>query len=94
MTVIGCVASRRANYAVIPVGEALEVNGFWHKCEYINKTQNVRYTQGVLRARYRSLQQDLCRTVVFHARQGDENQRHNAPGHFRDAMYWQSGCNG
>lgn len=48
MTITGCVASRRANNAVIPIGETLEVNGFWHKCEYINATQNVRYTQGML----------------------------------------------
>lgn len=45
--IIGCIASARANYAVIPIGETLTVNNFWHKCEYVEDKQNVRYEEEV-----------------------------------------------
>lgn len=42
--VVACMASDRANKARLSVGQTLEVNGFWHKCEsYPNGS--VIYTQ-------------------------------------------------
>uniref|UniRef100_A0A914UNM7 Secreted protein n=1 Tax=Plectus sambesii TaxID=2011161 RepID=A0A914UNM7_9BILA len=43
--VIACIATQRANFAAIEIGKSLDVNGFWHKCEYFETNQSVRYTQ-------------------------------------------------
>lgn len=42
---VGCVASRRANFTVIPVGQTVNANGFWHKCETNQSSQMIKYSE-------------------------------------------------
>jgi len=42
--VVACVGSERANKARIEVGQSLDVNGFWHKCERFSNG-SAQYTQ-------------------------------------------------
>jgi hypothetical protein len=49
--VAACVGSDRTNKARIDVGQSLEIDGYWHKCEkYPNGS--VIYTQGKLEGIY------------------------------------------
>jgi hypothetical protein len=43
--VVACIGSRRTNFAEIPIGDTLTVNGFWHKCESLDDGQTIRYSE-------------------------------------------------
>jgi hypothetical protein len=44
---LACIGSERTKGASIEVGQNLEINGFWHKCDK-HENGSVVYTQGFL----------------------------------------------
>lgn len=45
LEIVACIGPERTKNAIIPLGETLTHEGFWHKCDYIESNKTVRYSQ-------------------------------------------------